>query len=88
MNRQTIATIILVIILLALGALWYLYWTRLPSDESDETPGVSVDSYRQVKNLKLDTALFSDPVFRELKQEVISPPATEAVGRSNPFLPF
>lgn len=88
MNRQTISTIILVVVLVALGALWYSYWTNRPSQDSGETPGISIDSYRRVKDLKLNTSLFTDPVFRELKQEVISPPATEAIGRSNPFLPF
>lgn len=88
MNRQTISTVILVVILLALGALWYWYWANRPSEESDVTPGISLESYKRVKDLQLNTVLFSDPVFRELKQEFIPPPATEAIGRSNPFLPF
>lgn len=88
MNRQTIFTVILVIILATLGALWYFYWSSRPSDDSGETSGISTDLYKRVKDLSLNTALFSDPVFRELKQEVIPPPATESVGRSNPFLPF
>lgn len=88
MNRQTIFTIIFVVVLGALGALWYSYWANRPSDETGEVSGISIESYRRVKDLRLNTALFTDPVFRELKQEVIPPPATEAIGRSNPFLPF
>lgn len=88
MNRQTIATIILVVILSALGALWYFYYASNRSAEEDTAPDIDIAAYASIKNLHLDVALLNNPVFRELKQEVIVPPLTESVGRSNPFLPF
>ncbi|MDO8600527.1 MAG: hypothetical protein Q7R73_02825 [bacterium] len=88
MNRQTIFTIILVIVLAALGALWYVYFSGRSAEDTDGPAGVDVGVYQRVKDLRLDVALFDDPVFRELKQETIPPPVSQSVGRSNPFLPF
>jgi hypothetical protein len=87
MNRQTIFTAILILVLIALGALWYFYLSGRSAGDA-ETGVIDTSAYERITNLKLDTALFGDPVFRELKREAIPPPATEAIGRSNPFLPF
>lgn len=88
MNKQTILTGILIIILIVLGALWYYYVLQRPSEDAASEASIDADAYQRIKDLKLDVALFADPVFRELKQETIPPPLTESVGRSNPFLPF
>ena len=87
MNKQTILTVFLVVVLAALGGVWYFYWSGRPAEDAGGT-GVDTVSYQRVKDLKLDAALFNDPVFRELKQETIPPPVTESIGRNNPFLPF
>lgn len=86
-NKQTIFTILLVLVLAALGALWYFYLSGRPGEDTD-TAGIDVGTYQRIKDLELDVALFNDPVFRELKQETIPPPVSQSIGRSNPFLPF
>lgn len=89
MNKQTILIGILIITLIALGALWYSYVSHRSGGDTDNSAvGSDTGAYQRVKDLKLDVALFADPVFRELKQETIPPPLTESIGRSNPFLPF
>lgn len=91
--RQTIFTILFVIVILATSFVWYRYIrqpggvTTTPSDfaATDER----LNQYRQLKSLKLDSSVLSDPLFQSL---VGASPAnasgTSSTGRTNPFAPF
>ena len=36
-NKQTILTVLLVVVLAALGALWYFYWSGRPAEDAGGT---------------------------------------------------
>ncbi len=92
--KQTILTVVLIVLLLAIGFVWYNY-LRPPAEGG---PAASVDTvidaarleqYRGLKQLRLDVSIFSDPLFRLLEEQTPSM-GTAAVqaGRANPFAPF
>lgn len=90
MNRNTIFTLVFVIILGVMAYMWYGY-LALPTD----TDGAEQASFtktlaevRRLKNLKLDTSIFQDRFFLDLEEpQEIPQPAVEP-GRENPFAPF
>lgn len=94
--------IILVVLLLAGGGIfvWRAYINApLSLDEGVTDPAIEalVANMRQIKDIRLDTSLFSDPVFRQLRAPrsvypdtgtgTLIPPVAN-VGRENPFAPF
>lgn len=96
--RQTILSLILVLLLLASGYLWFRFFR----DGSAPAAGVASEAvderiaqYRHIKNLKPDTALFADPLFNSLKSATplsqgspTSAGGRTIYGRTNPFSPF
>jgi hypothetical protein len=89
---------ITVVFLIPFG-LFYLYITLSGSEEplfgsTQSGSDLSGEGQKflakldELKNLKLDTSLFESTVYKSLV-DTTTPPPTEAVGRSNPFIsPF
>lgn len=90
--RQTILTVLLIVLVVATVYVWYAY-LRAPSEEIGIQAGSVTDDrllqYRQLKDLKPDTSLFSDPLFQSLNRyrPPNVPPALPP-GRLNPFSAF
>lgn len=88
MNKQNTLTIVLIVILAAIGYLW------LSSSEStDKTKQQASNEFEaqllelsKLKNIKLDTTIFQDPFFRSLNLSAAVPAPEGPVGRKNPFL--
>ena len=92
--RQTILSILLVVVLAATGYVWFRY-IRQPQAEtsSDQTSSEESDrlnQYRRLKNFKPDTSILSDPLFQSLTGSRFSSASSSAPvsGRLNPFSPF
>ncbi|MDP3727524.1 MAG: hypothetical protein Q8R35_02695 [bacterium] len=92
--RQTILTIILVVLLLASGFIWF----RASRQGEPAAPAILAEGserfrqYQHLKNLKPDIGIFADPFFRSLEATVPSggPPSLATggdlrPGRTNPF---
>ncbi len=97
--RQTILVLILILALAAIGYVWYAYFGSAPALPT-ETPIANgpkalqdrLGTLRRLKNLRLDTSVFQDPLFRALEtaptfQESLAGGEGEH-GRQNPFTPF
>ena len=89
--RQTILTVVLIVVILGTGFVWYTY-IRKPASQGEATVSPASDDrleqYRQIENLKPDVSILSDPLFQALQRaKAISPPAV-TTGRQNPFAPF
>src|SRR3989344_4283303 len=98
--RQTFFAILLMVILISSGFVWFKY-IRSPSPEklpgsagllSERDDEKRISQYRRIKNLKPDTGIFSDPLFKALRpasgkisnpEEPAEPPVKG--GRANPF---
>ncbi|MBI4132443.1 MAG: hypothetical protein HY474_02310 [Candidatus Sungbacteria bacterium] len=88
--RQTIFTVILVILLAVAGYLW-LRSSGEPGAGAPPAPAASerLAEFQYLRNLKPDLGLFSDPRFRALEQTVPSIPAGRLEpGKANPFNPL
>ncbi|GEM_PF-3348338 len=90
--RQTILTALLILLVVATIYVWYAY-LRTPSEEVGIPVGSVTDDrllqYRQLKDLKPDTSLFSDPLFQLLNRyRPPNVPPTIPPGRMNPFSAF
>lgn len=90
--RQTILTIILVILISATIYVWYAY-LRTPEDVGGPAVGSVEDErlvqYRKLKDLKPDTNVFSDPLFQLLNRyRPPNVPPMQPPGRANPFSAF
>ena len=90
--RQNIFTLVLLIFIAGGGAAWY--WFSRQSGEETIPVGLTSDSgdiqkYRQLLKLKLDPAVFSNPLFQSFQQfGSAAATATIPKGRANPFAPF
>lgn len=94
MNRQ----IFLILILAAAVAITgYLLWSNqqnaapAPEETKKDQPfQQQIQNLRRLKNLKLDTSVFANPIFQSLDTGVSSPVDVSGgqKGRPNPFLPF
>ena len=92
--RQTILTVVLIVLLFAIGFVWYHY-LRPPAEggpAASAEPAIDparLEQYRGLKQLRLDVSIFSHPFFRLLEEQT-QPAGTAAVpaGRANPFAPF
>jgi hypothetical protein len=92
--RQYQAAILFLAIVLALfgGYKFFLEEPETPVVQVARTPGAGPDQdlvalLFELKGIRLDNALFGDPLFKSLQnfgQELVSEP----VGRSNPFAPL
>ena len=89
--RQTILTIILVILLLASGFIWF----RASRQAGPAAPSIAAEGserfrqYQHLKNLKPDIGIFADPFFRSLEATVPSggPPSLATGGDPRPGRP-
>lgn len=104
MNRQLIFTIIFILILGIAGYGFYLYApstiTPAGTDNSSVELTQRLSDLRKLKNSRIDTSVFQDPVYKALQysQETAQfqesnnggtpPPLTSQPGRANPFNPF
>ena len=96
--RDNILTIILILALLGIGYVWYSYLgsrptgdglvgSSIPPTQSEETTQfLALLSILEKTNI--DTAFFSDPLFKSLGEKVELPPIPSVMGRPNPFAPF
>jgi cytoskeletal protein RodZ len=94
MNRQTISTVLLIVILGAIGYIWFYYFQPV-SNEKQETQAnyikelrTDVVRLRKIKAVKLDTTVFQDSFFQSLQAPLIPIVSTSTTGRRNPFIPF
>ena len=97
--RQTILTVIFVVLLLGAGFVWLRYVRDVVPEVSTGPAEVNerLRQYQHLKNLKADLSIFSDPLFRSLEQ-TLPPPSNERPptlsggnarpGRTNPFSPL
>lgn len=84
-------------VIAAVGFFGYLYLTREPSVEDDlllvessGTTGVDGDllkALQELRTIKLDLAIFSEPVFRSF-QDFGNQLTPQTPGRPNPFAPI
>jgi hypothetical protein len=94
-NRQTLLLILFIIIIGVTGYVWYQYVgtaapTVLPTD-AKEVGIETITVLRRLRDVRLDTAVLSDPVFRILVPPPPPPGGVEPTiipGRENPFVPF
>jgi len=89
-------TVIIVVLVIAIAFVVYSYFFAKPAEpvlstqEVSAVPSVDQDLIAillQLKSIKLDDAIFSDPAFKSLQdfsQELVQEP----VGRNNPFAPL
>ena len=93
MKKSTI--IITLIIVAAAGVYLYYEGNPLPQSSStlDATSGAAtvgtqvLNLLNQIRSLKIDDSLFTDPGYRTLRDYSVSIPP-ENVGRANPFAPI
>lgn len=89
MNRQTLITVIVVVVLGGAGYLWYWYSPQAPGEEiSSVLPGARLVELRRLKEIKFDTSLFEDQFFQSLVVYPSMPALDVTPGRSNPFEAF
>ncbi len=89
------STIIVVLVIVAAG-IAYFYYEGFPSPDSSSLQASSdeasvgtqvLDLLNQIRSLKIDTSLFSDPAYLTLRDYTVQIPP-ENVGRTNPFAPL
>lgn len=93
--RQTIFTIIFVVLIVGIGYVWYNASPASTGPET-ETPPTGITSTRlaelqRLRTLQLDISILKDPIFNSLQSpiEVVGTPVTQVQsGRVNPFAPF
>ena len=95
-SKKTII-IMVVIIVVAIIAYFYYEGGNTVTSSSLETSQVTSDAQaagarvlnllNQIKSLKIDTSLFSDPAYETLRDYTVAIPQ-EQVGRANPFAPI
>ncbi len=92
--RDNILTVLFVVILVAIGYMWYSYLSSRPQKlvgSSLETAAKMQESSRflallsVLEKLTIDDSFFEDPLFRGLGEKVELPPLPSVIGRPNPF---
>lgn len=89
--KKNILIIVIVLILLGTAFIWLSYGKNRSASHDPETiesTKIRLSQLRRLKNLKLDTTIFEDPLFRALKESKASPLPDVQIGRTNPFVPF
>ncbi|MBI2639796.1 MAG: hypothetical protein HYW90_02800 [Candidatus Sungbacteria bacterium] len=95
--RQTIFLIVLVVALVLTGYFLYQYFFGSQAETVEAPAGTRselLSRYRQIKSLKPDLSIFTDPFFRSLFSPLqtfgtgTSTKTSTVPGRKNPFAPF
>ncbi|MBI4132850.1 MAG: hypothetical protein HY473_02090 [Candidatus Sungbacteria bacterium] len=91
--RQNILSIILLVLVIAAGVWWWRSFRQAePAAVSVSVQPASerLKQYRQLKNLQVDTSIFSDPLFQSLERFGVGGFFIGSIphGRANPFVPF
>ena len=90
--RQNILSIILLALVIAAGVWWWRSFRQAEPVVSVSVQPVSerLKQYRQLKNLQVDTSIFSDPLFQSLERFGVEGFFIGSIphGRANPFVPF
>ena len=95
--RQTLFSILLIALILAAGLVWFRSRrsASVPAERAPGALGEQIAQYRHLKNLKPETGIFSDPLFRALQPAGPRPSRPLGsggqalpIGRSNPLTPF
>ncbi|MBI2609840.1 hypothetical protein HYW53_01540 [Candidatus Giovannonibacteria bacterium] len=94
-EKNFLMTIILVIVLLALGFVWYKYFYSTGAAIPVPETGTNIKIDKEfitlaniLEKTKIDTAFFDDSLFVNLKKSVPFPEIPENQGRINPFAPL
>jgi hypothetical protein len=91
MNKQTILSILLIILLAAIGYVWFQFGgTTSPLDGQENQEALAnFTDLRRLKEIQFDTSILQDPRFQILEEfsrgvdiSGITP------GRANPFVSF
>jgi hypothetical protein len=92
MSKQTILFILLVAVLAGGLYFWFQYFAGETTTEEiveDAELEARLTELKRLKEIKLDTAIFQDPQFKNLVLPQVTGTTTEVKpGRANPFLPF
>lgn len=89
MSRNTVFTILFVVLIGTIGYTWYYYWQSPSAGAPVQEEFVrSIAQVQRLKDLDIDTSLFQDKAFMELEAppEFVEPEIIP--GRSNPFASF
>ena len=91
--RQNILSILLLAVIIGVGFYWRQYLGQpavTPTAGRIQVESAKLRQYRQLKNLKLDSSLYSDPLFQSLQRVGAAASATSSIphGRDNPFVAF
>lgn len=95
-NRNNIILAIVSLVLVA-GVVLYFFnrdtttdslLSVVPSNQSPKIEGSLLSTLRQLKSMKLDDSIFSDPVFLRLSDFAQPLSSQGNPGRSNPFAPI
>lgn len=91
--RQNILSIILLVLVITAGVWWWRSFRQaepIAVAVSVEPPSERLKQYRQLKNLQVDTSIFSDPLFQSLERFGAERFLIGSIphGRVNPFVPF
>lgn len=90
--RQTIFSILFIVLIVATGFVWLRYVrTTSPAEQPVGTSAEENDrlnQYRQLKNFKPDISILQDPRFQALTRPGAAAATTTKGGRDNPFAPF
>jgi len=92
-NRTNILFLLLFIILLLIGFLWYIKIRKISIDldlSSDEhiLGQQFLSTIEKLKKTEVDVGFFDSPSFQALKDLTPVIDFPEVVGRANPFLPL
>lgn len=90
MTRSTLFTFVFLILLAAMGYLWYGYWVAPARDASSERARFvrALGGVRRFRSINPDLSLFDDRFFRALEDPRPLPQTDTAAGRADPFAPF
>ena len=97
--KKSLKSIIIIVGIIVVALIAYFYYegsksasnsnlVSTPADVDAQQVGVRVlNLLNQIKSLKIDTTLFSDPSYQTLRDYSVAIPQ-QNVGRSNPFAPI
>lgn len=89
MNRSTIFSFVFLLIIGAVGYMWYNYLEAPAGGEAERARFTKAFAeVRRLKSLELDTSLFQERFFRDLQAPVEVSQPDVPLGRENPFAPF
>ena len=89
MSKQSIFSIVLILVLILTGYVWYGY-VQAPGGDTASSQNQNSQTLQvsRLQNIQLDASLLSDPLFTVLSPPQIIPQPDVAPGRINPFAPF